>query len=201
MKIAAIILAAGESCRMGSPKALLHVHKDGPNFLSHLLNIFEQSRANYSVVVLGYHAERIRMETDLRKAAVTTNTAPERGMLSSIQTGILALNGLDVAAAFVCPVDHPDLAPWIVDDLISNFEITGAPVVVPVFQERRGHPVLFSKEVFPDLLAASETVGARQVVWQYEKNLFQVSINAPGVTQDIDTPEEYRRWSSAKNSI
>ncbi len=184
---------------MGSPKALLSVRDGDQSFLSHLLSVFERSQAQPTVVVLGYHADRIREATDFGAAQIAANESPERGMLSSIQTGIAALAETDVEGALICPVDHPEVTPGIVNALIERFEATGAPVVVPVHQDRRGHPVLFSRAVFSELETAPEEVGARRVVWDHENEVVTVCLDRSGVTQDIDTPEEYRRWSGGKN--
>ena len=198
--IAAIVLAAGESRRMGSPKAKLpYPEPDGSEttFLDHLLRVFDTSRANPIVVVLGHDAEKLARELDGSGARVVVNERYRDGMLSSIRAGIDALDA-NVDGALVHPVDHPDVDLGIVDLLITCFESDRPPIVLPVHDGRRGHPVLFSRAVFAELRAAPDAVGARQVVWDHQEDLLEVEVPDAGVTRDIDTPEDYRAFRDAE---
>lgn len=194
--IAAVILSAGKSSRMGSPKALLPVNADEPEttFVSHLLAVFAASRAEPVLVIVGHQADTLRRAVDWGTARLVVNERYEDGMLSSIQAAVHALEGTEVEGMLVCPVDHPGVTPAIVDLLIENFETHGPAVVLPVHEGRRGHPVLFSRRVFGDLLRAPETVGARQVVWDYQEDLLEVTVADSGVNLDIDTPADYRAF-------
>lgn len=195
--IAAIILAAGESRRMGSPKARLPFpERDGTEstFLDHLLRVFAESRAEPVIVVLGHDAETLASDFRFGSARVVVNPDYRTGMLSSIQAGVRALAADRVDGALVLPVDHPDVDPAVVDTLIHRFEKTPSPVALPVYQGRRGHPVLFSADVFAELLAAPESVGARQVVWDHQEDLLEVEVSDAGVTVDIDTASDYRAF-------
>jgi molybdenum cofactor cytidylyltransferase len=195
--IAAIILAAGESRRMGSPKAgLPYPESDGSEttFLDHLLRAFGSSLAEPVVVVLGHDAENLARRFRFDAARVVTNRDYKGGMLSSIHTGLRAIEDDHVDGALVCPVDHPEIDPMVVDTLIRRFEEHRAPIVVPVHDGRRGHPVLFSSEVFSALMTAPKTVGARQVVWDHQQDLLEVEVSDAGVTVDIDTPSDYRAF-------
>jgi molybdenum cofactor cytidylyltransferase len=189
--IAAIILAAGESRRMGSPKPLLPFPNHDETFVEHLVRVFEASKANPVVVVLGHRADHVRRSADLGDARVVINERYEEGMLSSIQSGLAAIDRKEVEGALVCPVDHPDVPVEVVDRLISRFEVTRSSIVVPVSRGRRGHPVLFSRDVFSELEQAPPTVGARQVVWDHQNDLLEVKVSDPGILRDVDTPEDY----------
>lgn len=195
--IAAVILAAGESSRMGSPKALLAYPLPGggeTSFAEHLVDVFHRSGAEPILVVLGHEAERVRAALEWRRARSVENARYRDGMLSSIRAGISALDDPEIEGALVCPVDHPEATPDVVRALLASFEERRAPIVLPVTGGRRGHPVLFSRAVFGELLSAPDGVGARQVVWDHESNLLEVEVSQPGVRVDLDTPAEYERW-------
>jgi molybdenum cofactor cytidylyltransferase len=196
--IACIILAAGESRRMGFPKALLpYPRPDGTEstFLERLLEVLGRSRAEPIVVVLGHEAARIKSGiggASIGKARLVVNERYREGMLTSILAGIDAVEESSAEGALILPVDHPDVRPEIVDLLIDRFERSPHPVVLPVFQGRRGHPVLFSRQVFQEIRRAPESVGARQVVWDHQKDLLEVESRDPGIGLDVDTPGDYR---------
>lgn len=201
--IAAIILAAGESRRMGSPKARLpYPEQDGSEstFLGHLLRVFASSRAEPVVVVLGHDAEALTRDFRFGDARPIINRSYKAGMLTSIQAGVRALDDSGVDGALVLPVDHPDVRPELVDTLIHRFEETKRPIVLPVHHGRRGHPVLFSRAVFSELLSAPEAVGARRVVWDHQEDLLEVEVSDAGVTVDIDTPADYRAFRGEPES-
>lgn len=199
--IAAIILAAGESRRMGHPKALLpYPSKAGPDgvrdrertFLEHLLDVFGRSRAEPIIVVLGHDRELIERQVSLEGARAVVNDRYREGMLSSIRAGIDSLDEAAIEGALVLPVDHPDVSVAVIDRVIASFEATRAPIVLPVHEGRRGHPVLFSRAVFDELRKAPETVGARRVVWDHQEDLLEVDVNESGIHRDVDTPGDYR---------
>ena len=194
--VAALILAAGESRRMGSPKSLLLFQ--GHTFLGRLLEEFRVSRADPVVVVLGYEATRIRREVAFGEARVVVNEAYRQGMLSSIRAGLEALSGEEMDGVLICPVDHPKVSSSLIDSLIERFEGSGRPVVLPVHDGRRGHPVLFSRSLFAELMKAPEAVGARQVVWDHADDVLEVVTDGSGANVDVDTPEEYRRLIDRK---
>lgn len=190
--LAAIILAAGESRRMGSSKPLLSFRRS--SFLGHLLDELHASRARPILVDLGHEAERIRREVMFQEARPVLNPEYRNGMLSSIRAGLLAIADEErVEGAIVCPVDHPEIDADLVDTLIRRYEETGRPIVLPVRRGRRGHPVLFARSTFGEIMKALDSVGARQVVWNLADQVSEVATDHPGVTFDVDTPEEYEK--------
>jgi molybdenum cofactor cytidylyltransferase len=196
--IACIILAAGESRRMGFPKALLpYPLPDGleTTFLERLLHALNRSRAEPIVVILGHEGERIKSsisETSWGRAVSIMNERYRDGMLTSILTGIDAVAKSPAAGTLLLPVDHPDVSSEIVDLLIGCYEESPRPIVLPVHGGRRGHPVLFGRAVFDELRRAPLSVGARQVVWDHQRDLLEVEVQDAGIGRDVDTPLDYR---------
>jgi molybdenum cofactor cytidylyltransferase len=176
---------------MGSPKPLLPFR--GGTFLGHLLEEFRLSKAQPVVVVLGCEAARVRREVPFGNAHAIVNETYRLGMLSSIRKGLEALSVEAIDGVIICPVDHPRVDAALIDLLIERFEASGHPVVSPVYDGRRGHPVVFSRSVFAELMKAPDTVGARQVVWDHAEDVLEVVTESSGAGVDVDTPEEYKR--------
>ena len=119
------------------------------------------------------------------------NPDPSAGMLSSVQCGLRAFRE-ELDAVFVWPVDHPLVERDTVIAMIAAAKNTGAPIIVPTHAGRRGHPVLFVARLFPELLSADRSLGARSVVHAHDDRL-ELPVADGGVVVDIDTPEDYAR--------
>lgn len=182
--IAGVILAAGASSRMGQPKALLEYH--GETFLHRLAAMMEQVCGRV-VVVLGYDAARVRAAVP-EGAEVTINPAPERGMLSSLQCGLRAMAGAD--AVLFLPVDYGAVRSDTVARVAA--EAGTAEIVVPVFEERHGHPVGLSLAMVEELLALPAMAQARDVIHRHRAATRYITVNDAGIVNDVDTPEDYR---------
>jgi molybdenum cofactor cytidylyltransferase len=189
MEIAGVILAAGESRRMGSPKALLPYR--GATFLEHLAGLLH-GRVSPLLAVLGHEADRIRAGVQLPpEARILLNPDYRLGQLSSLHVAIRALEGAGVAGLLMAPVDHPCVTGEIIDRLLVVFLAETPDVVVPVHGGRRGHPTIFAARLFPELLAAPLEEGARAVVHRHAVR--EVAVEDPGILVDIDDPDIYRR--------
>jgi molybdenum cofactor cytidylyltransferase len=184
--IAAIILAAGESRRMGSPKALASYH--GLTFVEHLLAATRHSRIGITRVVLGAGAEDIRAKLLLKKAQIVMNQEWERGPLSSIHAGLRSLPESDVEAALICPVDHPLITLRLVGAIVAAFDRSKKLIVLPAYLGRRGHPVLFSSQLFPELMSAPMDVGARAVVRAHRDDTEEILTEEEGVVLNLNDP-------------
>ncbi len=208
--INAIVLAAGESRRMGMPKALLRYLRratvparlktsceDTPptksqhtTFLEQIISVLERSEVDRITVVLGAEAARIQASTDLSGTDLVLNEDYREGQLSSLIVGLRSLP-LETEAILLCLVDNPFITVESVDGVIGGFRVAGKPIVVPVFEGRRGHPALFARATFGDLLRAPADEGARYVARSHKDEVFEVEIPEPAILARIDTPEDY----------
>jgi molybdenum cofactor cytidylyltransferase len=188
--LAAVILAGGESRRMGSPKALL-LYNDR-TFVDHLLEVTRHSKISLQRIVLGAGAEHIRERLGLDPANVVVNSDWEKGQLSSIQAAIRSLEGAPVDGILLCLVDHPLITSALVNEIVEAFYLSGKCVVLPVFQGRRGHPVIFAKTLFTELLAAPIEKGARAVVWNHPDEVEEVPTEEQGAVLNLNDPEAFQ---------
>ena len=182
---AGLILAAGESRRMGFPKALLRYREE--TFLDRLAGLFV-ARCSPVIVVLGAEAERIRASVH-SAATFVVNPAWARGQTTSMQCGLRAVPREADGVLFTL-VDHPAVARATIDALLAGSP--AALVRVPRYQGRRGHPIWFSRELIQEFLALPETGAARDVVRGHAAETEFLDVDDPGILADIDDPEAYR---------
>jgi molybdenum cofactor cytidylyltransferase len=187
--INAIVLAAGESQRMGKPKPLLRFQDK--TFLEHIVTVLQEVRVDRVTVVLGARAEVILEAIELRDVDVTVNRDYERGQLSSLIWGLKGIP-MQAEAILLCLVDHPFLTIPVVNRVIDAFKQTNAPIVIPTYNRKRGHPTLFSHAVFDQLISASMGKGARQVVHSNEDKVHEVPVSDSAILTGVNTPDQYR---------
>jgi molybdenum cofactor cytidylyltransferase len=187
---AGLILAAGESSRMGSPKALLEFR--GDTFLDRLIRCFSAYCAPV-IVVLGHEPEVIRAGVRAAGSAVfVLNPDYSRGQFSSLQCGLRAVPE-EAAGVLFTPVDHPNIEPATVRQLIA----AGAPIAIPQYLGRHGHPVLFTRALIPEFLALGPDAQARQVLHGHAGEIRYLDVADPGILDDIDDPDAYHRLLAA----
>jgi molybdenum cofactor cytidylyltransferase len=197
--IAAIILAAGASERMGFPKALLPYR--GRPFLAGILDACYAAGIERRVVVLGHYADKIKEAMDLSEATVTQSRDLEAGPIGSIWAGLDTLAHDPVDAVVVWPVDRPHIAVATVEALEDAFRATHQPIVVPTYQGKRGHPVLFARAVFAELLGAPRDDGARTVVHKDPMRVAEVAVEDAAVLEDFNTPEDYKKLLRREDEV
>jgi molybdenum cofactor cytidylyltransferase len=187
--IAAVVLAAGESKRMGRPKLLLPYR--GSTILETVLESVLGAPVERTIVVLGRGRER--MESLLRRLPIeiVVNPDPGRGMLSSVQAGLAVLPSAP-GAAFIVPGDHPDLTPAVFAALLTAREASGKGLIVPIFQGRGGHPLLLDLAYRGEIFGLDPAVGLRRIIDLHPDDVLRLPADA-GVIVDIDTPEEFHR--------
>ena len=189
--LAAVILSAGASSRMGRPKALLP-YREG-TFLEHLIEVTRHPRTGATRVVLGAGAEVIQAVAKLDPSVVVLNPDWEQGQLSSIRAGLRSLEGIDTDGIVLCPVDHPLVSERLVSELIERFYEDKKAIVLPTYKGRRGHPVIFSAALYGELLAASADKGARAVVWAHATEVLEIPTDEEGVVLNINDPDMLKR--------
>src|SRR3979490_87142 len=181
--LAAVILSGGASRRMGTPKALLPCRAG--TFLEHLLSVTDHPRIGWRRGVVGADAHAIAEGVELPVDEVVINESWEAGQLSSIQNGLRRLPaGTD--GMLLCLIDHPLISRELVGELVERFYESGKPIVLPVYQGRRGHPVIFASRLYEELLSAPLETGARAVVWAHSENLFEMETNEEGCVLNLN---------------
>ena len=188
--LAALILSAGASSRMGRPKALLP-YREG-TFLQHLIDVTRHPRIGVTRVVLGAGAEEIRKIAALDPSIVVLNSDWGKGQLSSICAGVRSLTKIETDGIVLCPVDHPLISAALVGDLVEQFYKHEKTIAIPTYKGRRGHPVIFCSALYGELLAAPPEKGARAVVWAHAADVLEVPTDEEGIVLNLNDPDMLR---------
>ena len=190
--IVAVILSAGESRRMGRPKALLPI--DGQTFIERIVAALKQTKVGKIIVILGHNARELQSKISHLPVEILINTDYKLGQLSSLQLAVRNLQpDLDCDGMLVHLVDHPYLAPALVEEMIRRFYETKKRIIVPKFHGKRGHPVIFSNALFDEILSAPMEEGAKAVVNAHRAETLEIETEEEGIAVDIDTPELYQQ--------
>jgi molybdenum cofactor cytidylyltransferase len=190
--IVAVVLSAGESSRMGRPKALLPI--DGQTFIERIVAALKQTRVGKIIVILGHNASELQPKISHLPVEILINTDYKLGQLSSLQLAVRHLHlDHDCDGMLVHLVDHPYLTPALVQEMIRRFYETKKRIIVPKFHGKRGHPVIFSRELFAELLSAPADQGAKAVVNAHRADTLEIETEEAGIALDIDTPELYEQ--------
>src|ERR1041384_3819641 len=190
--IAAVVLSAGESSRMGRPKALLPI--EGETFIGRIVTALKRTQVGKIVVVLGHNAEELAAAIRPLAEEILVNPDYKLGQLSSLQVAARHLqNDADCDGMLLHLVDHPYIDAALVDRMIQRFHETPKDIVVPRWRGKRGHPVLFSRRLFAELLAAPLDQAAKAVVNAHADETLEIETDEEGIALDIDTPELYRQ--------
>jgi molybdenum cofactor cytidylyltransferase len=197
-RVAGIVLAAGEGARMGRLKQLLPFA--GKTVLESVVDNAMASALHRVIVVLGHQASLLRPLMAAMDVEVVINPDYRLGQSTSLQAGLQALDEQTEAALFLLG-DQPLIAPATINHLLAAYSATSSPIVVPVYEGRRGNPVLFSRETFPRIAVLRDDCGARPLFDEYAERLLRVPVDDPGIHLDIDTEEDYRRLLAAAHQL
>jgi len=199
VSLAGLILAAGASRRMGSPKALLQLR--GETFLDRLIDGLA-AVCSPVIVVLGYDAEAIRGGIRRGDEVVfTVNPDPSRGQLSSLKCGLAPVPA-EAEGVIFTPVDYAGVRRSTIVAIGESFRhrSPGTLLVIPRCEGRRGHPVCAARDLFAELLVLPEEAQARDVIHQHRDRTAYVDVDDPGILLDADDPAAYRALSEAADS-
>ena len=188
--ISAIVLAAGQSKRMGKSKQLLHM--GSRTMLEHTLDIYLTSSACEVIVVLGDRSEEMIKIIDKRPVKIVVNERYEQGMSTSMIKGLDAVDKSATAVLFAL-VDQIFIDRVTIDMLINAFINSNKGIVVPVFKRTRGNPVIFDAKYKGELRILGGDKGGKEIIVRHSDDVLEVEVDCRGVIEDIDTIEEYRK--------
>src|SRR6266581_7157571 len=212
---AAIILAAGSSSRMGGGHHKLLLPLDDRPVLAHVIDATLASQARPILIVLGHHADQVRRKiaTYATHPDITLIENPDylQGMSTSMRSGLQTIisHGYRkfkawqvVDSALILLGDQPLITPRIIDTLISIWQTTGKRIVAPLYDGKRGNPILFANSLFSELLEVSGDEGGRSVVERHRNEIATVEMGNPLANIDVDTWEAYQQvlvaWEQKK---
>ena len=185
-----ILLAAGESRRMGYPKPLLTI--DGKTYIESIAATMLTAVPRL-VIVLGAHAKRIRAAIPRdERIVIVKNPNHSRGQLSSLKIGLGAVQ-TGAAGVMVHLADHPMVRVESFRAIVDSYERTRKPIMIARSGGHRGHPVIFDRAIFAELQNAPESEGARHVVNADGSRVEYVDLDDPGINLDLDTPADLER--------
>jgi molybdenum cofactor cytidylyltransferase len=184
----AVVLAAGESRRMGTQKLLLPFGET--TVVEAVVRTAAASRAERTLVVIGADGQAVRNKLGTSVVEFAVNPDYRLGMLSSVQAGFRALSS-DAEAAVIMLGDQPFLAPAVVDKVIGTYRETGKGIVIPTFQGRRGHPLLIDLKFREEVLALDPAEGLRGLMLARAGDIREVETGDANILRDMDTPEDY----------
>ncbi len=187
-KIWAVILAAGESRRMGSPKMILPYM--GMTIIEKVIENVTASAVDDTVVVVGCNKVEVLAVTERYPVVHIVNDNYMNGMLSSVKCGIGSLPE-DFRAVLVFPGDQPMIEAEVINLVINAYKESGRGIIIPVFNGKRGHPLLIDKKYKSEILTLDDKVGLRGLSLKHSDDLLEIETDNPLILRDIDTVEDY----------
>ena len=187
--IAGVVLAAGRSRRMGQAKLLMKV--GGRAIIRYVVESVLAGGVDSVWVVTGPDVEPIEAALAGFEVQIVVNPAPEEGQAGSVRTGIAALPP-SVDAVLIALGDQPLLAPSIIPALLAARRTSPKLIVAPRYRDGQGNPVVFKREIFPELLRLTGDEGARRIIQREPARVEWVDLDLP-MPPDVDTPDDYEK--------
>ena len=192
--ISAILLAAGKSRRIGKPKQVLPLGSS--TILEQTVDNLLRSKIDDLIVVLGYAAQEVMKKIANRPVKIAINPAYEQGMSTSIVTGLRLVDN-KAQAVMITLADQPFICINIIDSLIETFFHHNKGIVIPTYQGRRGHPVIFAVKYKEELLKLTGDIGGRQIIKRHSEDVVEMPVDSESINVDIDTLSDYYSKISA----
>ena len=193
MKVAAAVLAAGQSRRMGRRNKMtlkLGEHSIVEAVVAELV----QAKINHVVVVTGYDAAAVTSVLENYPVKIVHNAEYEHGLSTSLRTAVASLPP-EIGGVLVCLGDMPFIKSAYIDTLLETFDpASGRTICVPTYKGKRGNPVLWSRHFFQEMMEVRGDVGAKHLIGDYEQYVTEVEIPDPAVIIDLDTPQAYEQF-------
>ncbi len=191
--VAAVVLAAGGSKRMGQPKQLLPI--DGQPMVRRVVQAVCRAALAQVVVVVGAQGERVAQALADLELEVVYNPAWEQGMSTSLRAGLGALRP-EIEAALLVLADQPGLTPAVLSALVEGYRASRARIVAPFYRGRRGNPVLFARALFDELGQVEGDKGGRALLVRFEQEVMHVNLDDGAILLDVDTRQDYEELCS-----
>ncbi len=188
--ICAIVLAAGCSSRMGTQKLLLPF--GGKTVITHIVEQLLASSIDEVYVVVGYQRKRIEQELFAQSVSIVNNTNYKTGMLSSVRCGLSAVPK-NCQTVLVALGDQPSITTKLIDQMLQSYKTAKKQILVPLYNDKRGHPIIFSAAYRNEILTQYDNVGLRGLLHAHREDIFELTVSASGVISDMDYPEDYQR--------
>jgi molybdenum cofactor cytidylyltransferase len=188
--ICAIVLAAGLSNRMGVQKLLLPF--GGKTVISHIIDQILASTIDEVHIVVGHQSEHISNELSGRAVSIVNNPNYKSGMLSSVRCGLKSLPE-ECRAVMVILGDQPSITTELIDQMLQYFAKNEKNILIPLYEGKRGHPILFSRQYCDEIMTHFNDVGLRGLLHDHPGEVFELKVSTASVLSDMDYPEDYLR--------
>ncbi|WP_036484892.1 NTP transferase domain-containing protein [Myxosarcina sp. GI1] len=197
IRVGLILLAAGESKRMGTPKQLIEYNRR--SLIRHTVEVAIASDCHPIIVVLGANRDRIIPEISNLPVNICHNRQWQKGMSSSIAVGIEALAKSEIDAVIVALADQPLINTNVYNQLVKHYQTSKQPAIASAYNHTLGVPALFDRTLFAELIDLQGQGGAKKLLKRYSQPKFNLAV--PEAAIDLDTPEDLQHLRSLERNI
>ena len=187
--LSAILLAAGESKRMGKPKQLLPFGQS--TLLEQAIDNLLNSAVDEIIVVLGYKVEEVKKTIAVKPVKMVVNPNYRQGMSTSIIAGLILVDS-QAQAVMLALGDQPSVDSQTINQLIEEFYRHDKGIAIPTYRGIRGHPIIFAIKYKQKLLGLKGDIGGREIIKHHPDDVLEVAVDSESVISDIDTRNDYR---------